>query len=136
MFAPDPREGFAMTRSTGLSVLPPEDQIQAGKDAPAETTWQSAECLCGLRLAERVERAVRATGYPSLRTIEVAACERLVILRGRVPSYYMKQMAQATAVAVPGVCEVRNDLDVVAPAPPTIGMLHATAIPQGHRSVR
>jgi osmotically-inducible protein OsmY len=125
-----------MTRPAVVSVLRSEDKSHAAKDAPAETGSHSTECLGDLRLAERVERAVRATGYPSLRAIEVAACERLVILRGRVPSYYMKQMAQATAVAVPGVCELRNDLDVVAPTRPTGGMLHARAIRHGHRSAR
>jgi osmotically-inducible protein OsmY len=67
-------------------------------------------------LAERVERALRATGYPALRTIDVSVRGRLVVLQGRVPSYYMKQMAQAIAMAIPAVQELRNDVDVVSPA--------------------
>jgi osmotically-inducible protein OsmY len=91
-------------------------QAHEAKEALPDTVPRPAESLGDLPLAERVERAVRATGYPSLRAIEVAASQRLIILRGRVPSYYMKQMAQAAAVAVPGVCDLRNDLDVVTPA--------------------
>jgi hypothetical protein len=87
-----------------------------------------------LRLAERVERAVRATGYPPLRAIEVAAYEWLIILRGQVPSFYMKQMAQAAAVAVPRVRELRNDLNVVAAAGRTGAMRRGTALPPGHGS--
>jgi osmotically-inducible protein OsmY len=68
------------------------------------------EDLC---VAERVERALRATGYPPLRAVEVSVCGQLVILRGRVPSYYMKQFAQAAALALPGVRELRNDVEVV-----------------------
>ena len=66
-------------------------------------------------LAENVECALRATGYGSLRGVEVAGHARLVILKGRVPSYYLKQVAQATALAVPGVPQVRNHLEVGRP---------------------
>jgi osmotically-inducible protein OsmY len=65
-----------------------------------------------LRLAERVERALRATGYGPLRGIQVRVQARLVILGGRVPSYYLKQVAQAAALAVPGAHQVRNDVEV------------------------
>ena len=70
---------------------------------------QSQGDLC---LAERVGRALRATGYGPLRGVEVTVHARLVILGGRVPSYYLKQVAQTTALAVPGARHVRNDLDV------------------------
>ena len=59
--------------------------------------------------------ALRATGYGPLRCIEVTVHERLVILAGRAPSYYLKQVAQATALAVPGAHQIRNDLDVGRP---------------------
>ncbi len=68
-----------------------------------------------LRLAERVGRALRATGYGPLRDVEVTARARLVVLRGRVPSYYMKQVAQTIALAVAGAQDVRNHLDVGRP---------------------
>ena len=66
-------------------------------------------------LAENVKRALRATGHGSLRGIEVAGHARLVILKGRVPSYYLKQVAQQTALSVPNVDQVRNDLEVSRP---------------------
>ena len=65
-----------------------------------------------LHLAEGIERALRATGYGALRTIEVAVHARIVRLVGRVPSYYLKQVAQVTALAIPETQQVRNDLDV------------------------
>jgi osmotically-inducible protein OsmY len=68
-----------------------------------------------LRLAERIERALRATGYGTLRAIEVSVNARIVHLAGRVPSYYLKQIAQATALAVPGAHQIHNGLDVVPP---------------------
>jgi osmotically-inducible protein OsmY len=79
---------------------------------PAPPRQRSQEDLC---LAERVERALRATGYGPLRAIEVTVRARLVILGGRVPSYHLKQVAQTAAMAVPGTGQVRNDLDVSRP---------------------
>ncbi len=67
-------------------------------------------------LAERVECALRATGYGVLRTVRVSVNARIVILAGRVSSHYVKQVAQATALAVPGAHQIRNFLDVVRPA--------------------
>jgi osmotically-inducible protein OsmY len=63
-------------------------------------------------LSDRVTRALSATGYLPLRGIEVAIHGRHVTLLGRVPSYFMKQIAQAAALAVAGVEELANDLDV------------------------
>jgi hypothetical protein len=72
--------------------------------------------LKGLRLAERVVRALRATSQPPLRGIGVTICPRLIVLEGRVPSSYLKQVAQATVLSVPGVIRVRNELEVGRPS--------------------
>jgi osmotically-inducible protein OsmY len=66
----------------------------------------------GILLSAEIERALRATGYPALRHVEVATHDWIVFLRGRVPSYYLKQLAQAAVLVVPGVREVRNELNV------------------------
>ena len=47
--------------------------------------------------------------------MEVTTHARLVILSGRVPTYYLKQVAQGTALNVPGARHLRNDLDVTRP---------------------
>jgi osmotically-inducible protein OsmY len=94
-------------------VIVPADQERDPVQAPAALLHQTLE---DLRLAERVEQALlRATGYGVFRGIEVAVQARLVILRGQVPSYYMNQVAQAIALAVPGAHEIRNHLDVSRP---------------------
>jgi osmotically-inducible protein OsmY len=71
---------------------------------------QAPRCLS---LAERVERALRANGYPALRTIEVSVEDRRVVLKGRIPSYYVKQMAQAVTLAVSEVQELSNEVEVI-----------------------
>jgi hypothetical protein len=66
-----------------------------------------------LRRAEQVERALRATGYPTLRHIQATVGGPLVLLRGRVPSYYLKQLAQEAARGVAEGREVRNEIQVI-----------------------
>jgi osmotically-inducible protein OsmY len=100
-----------MVQSAALLILPTREPGGEVRDAAPLL----AQCLEDLRLAEAVERALRATGYGPLRRVEVTVHARLVILAGRVPSYYMKQVAQTTALAVPGTHQIRNDLEVVRP---------------------
>ena len=66
-------------------------------------------------LVLRIEHALRATGYPPLRNLHVLAFEGIAVLGGAVPSYYMKQIAQAAVSGVPGVSDVHNELEVVPP---------------------
>ena len=64
---------------------------------------------------ERVEFALRAAGYRPLGAIEVSVHEGAVQLTGTVPSYYMKQIAQTRAMAVPGVIRIFNEIEVPPP---------------------
>jgi len=97
------------------ATLPTRERPTEEKHAPQATAPLLTQSLEDHRLAERVERALRATGYGALRTVRVAVNARVVILGGRVSSYYLKQLAQATALAIPGAHQIRNDLDVVQP---------------------
>jgi osmotically-inducible protein OsmY len=105
-----------MTQFAAPLIQPARERTDEETDAAQGTTLlppRSQEDLC---LAEHVERALRATGYGPLRGIEVTVRARLVILGGQVPSYYLKQVAQTTALAVPGTRQVRNDLEVSRPS--------------------
>ncbi len=63
-------------------------------------------------LADAVRRALDGTGHAWLRLVTVTTEGGCVVLRGRVPSYYLKQLAQVTALAVPGVGVLKNELRV------------------------
>jgi osmotically-inducible protein OsmY len=84
-----------------------------------------SQSLEDLRLAERIACALRATGYSVLRDIDVFVNARTVHLVGRVPSYHLKQIAQATALAIPGTHQIHNDVDVI----PQGGLQYATTKP-------
>jgi BON domain len=91
---------------------PAGEQRREDEDATAALPALSPE---DLRLAERVERALSETGHGALRTVSVSVNAGIVILGGRVASYYLKQVAQTAVLAVPGAHQIRNSVDVVRP---------------------
>ena len=97
------------------AMLAPREHPTKEKHAPEATTPLLTQSLEDQNLAERVERALRTRGYWALHAVRVSVRARVVFLEGRVSSYYLKQLAQATALAVPGAHQIRNDLDVVQP---------------------
>lgn len=64
------------------------------------------------RLAERISRALQSTGRRALLEIEITVQARIVVLRGQVSSYYLKQVAQEIAMTVRGIRQIHNYLDV------------------------
>ena len=63
---------------------------------PAEQAERAAPPL-----ADAIRGALDKTGHGWLRLVGVSVEGGCVVLRGRVPSFYLKQMAQVTAMAVP-----------------------------------
>jgi osmotically-inducible protein OsmY len=104
-----------MTGSAAPLLFPLRERTGEEKDGVRGMALLLLQSPDDLRLSERVGRALRATGYGPLRGVEVTVRARLVILGGRVPSFYLKQVAQTTALAVPGAQQVRNELAVGRP---------------------
>jgi osmotically-inducible protein OsmY len=98
-----------MAKAAAILVLPRREPAHID----LETVPLLAESLDDLRLAERVERALHASAYAALRGVRITVHARAVILAGRVPSYYLKQVAQTLALAVPGILQIQNGLEVV-----------------------
>ncbi len=67
-------------------------------------------------LAEAVRARLHQCGYLALREIAIDTTGREVVLRGRVSSFYLKQVAQAQAGAVEGVRLVVNQIEVDKPS--------------------
>jgi len=66
----------------------------------------------GCELAARVDQALQSRGYMYLRRVAVSVDKGIVVLRGCVPSYYLKLLAQETAMRIPGVRGLANELNV------------------------
>jgi hypothetical protein len=84
-------------------------------EAPRPTSPAANITPPGQRLAERVDQALRATGYPQLRYVEILVRDGVVTLRGHVPSFYLKLIAQESTGTVPGIQDLANELEVVKP---------------------
>ena len=66
-------------------------------------------------IAELAQQALRRSSYFELRNVSCEFSGGVLILRGRVPTYHLKQLAQASVADVPGVVEVHNRVEVVMP---------------------
>ena len=105
-----------MPQSATLQVLPTGKHPDEEKDAHQTTASLLTQNVEDLRLAARIGHALHASGYGVLRDIEVFVNARIVYLVGRVPSNYLKQMAQVTALAIPGTHQIHNALHVIPPS--------------------
>jgi hypothetical protein len=56
---------------------------------------------------------LRQTPYAALRGVSCECHAGQLILRGRLPSFFLKQMAQSAVARVPGVERVVNHIEVV-----------------------
>jgi hypothetical protein len=65
-------------------------------------------------IAERAQAKLRDSSYFELRDVCCDFSSGVLTLRGRVPSYHLKQLAQVNVAKLPGVVEVDNCVEVVA----------------------
>lgn len=63
--------------------------------------------------ADLAERALRNSPYLALRKITCACQNDVMTLRGCLPTYYLKQVAQAVVAQVDGVRQIVNEIEVV-----------------------
>ena len=64
-------------------------------------------------LGGRAEARLRSNSYLALKNISCEARGRLLILRGCLPSYYLKQVAQAVVAQIDGVERIDNLIEVL-----------------------
>jgi len=69
-------------------------------------------------LGLEAERRLRGSGYLALRDVVCEAQAGIVRLRGRLASYYLKQVAQALVADIDGVRGVVNLIEITAPPRP------------------
>jgi len=63
-----------------------------------------------------VEDLLRRSGYLALRDVSCVALGDVLYLRGRLPSYYLKQVAQEVAASAAGARRLINFIEVSASA--------------------
>jgi osmotically-inducible protein OsmY len=63
--------------------------------------------------ADLAERELRGSPYLALRNVTCDGRDGVLTLRGCLPTYYLKQVAQAVVARVEGVRLIVNEIDVV-----------------------
>src|SRR5262245_33857810 len=66
-------------------------------------------------VAEGAEHRLRSNSYLALKNVSCAFREGVLTLRGCLPSYFLKQMAQTAVNRLEGVQRIVNEIQVVAP---------------------
>jgi hypothetical protein len=62
------------------------------------------------------ERCLRSSPYPALKHVSCEWLDGVLVLRGCLPSYYLKQLAQEAVASLEGVGRIDNQTQVVPPA--------------------
>ena len=69
-----------------------------------------------LGVAGWAEVRLHGNGYRVLKNIACDYRDGVLTLRGRLPSYYLKQVAQETVARIAGVQRIDNQIEVLASA--------------------
>src|SRR3954447_10141027 len=70
------------------------------------------------RILEGAENCLRSNAYLALKNVTCDYHEGVLTLRGCLPTYYLKQVAQSVVAHVEGVQRIVNEIEVVTTAPP------------------
>jgi osmotically-inducible protein OsmY len=65
---------------------------------------------------ELAERRLRGNPYLALKNVSCDSLDGMLILRGCVPSYYLKQIAQQAVASLEGVERIDNQIEVISPS--------------------
>jgi hypothetical protein len=66
-------------------------------------------------------QALRQSPFPALRKLSLEETDAVVVINGKVPSYYLKQLAQETVMPVLGPRRLSNQVAVVREIVPALG---------------
>jgi BON domain len=78
---------------------------------------QEPALSCDDELAQRVRMYLVHAGHRPVQVVDVEAHNGVVTLRGRVPSYYIRQLAISCAQRVAGVRAVNDQIKAALPKP-------------------
>jgi hypothetical protein len=106
-------------RTAGLSPFRPrkEGAMPALNRAGAEPATPARTPPPGL--PELAEGRLRGKPYLALRNLSCDCRGGVLVLRGRLPTYYLKQVAQEAVARLEGVERIDNQIQVVTPANPS-----------------
>lgn len=97
---------MSATRTGSIQERQQVPSIRVHGQVPVATSSTTAD-LARSRLYD--------SGWHGLKQVSCEEHEGAVVLRGRVPTFYLKQLAQVLAAQAPGVEELINRIEVASP---------------------
>jgi osmotically-inducible protein OsmY len=88
---------------------------------PPRTSAMASPAPLARNVAERAESRLRAHSYLALQNVSCEYREGVLTLRGHLPTYYLKQVAQAAVGQLEGVQRVVNEIEVTPPVRRFVG---------------
>jgi osmotically-inducible protein OsmY len=95
-------------RSGALFAIP----VSHGREGDGTTGGSDSTPRDPREIAAAIERRLRCSSYFALREIGCVCREGVVTLQGRLPTYYLKQVALAIADEVAGGLAIQNRIEV------------------------
>jgi len=80
------------------------------------TVLPAAHVSLASSVLDRVQRVLAESSYSYLRRVSCAYDDGVLTLRGRMPTFYMKQTLQVLVAKVEGVKQIVNLVEVANPA--------------------
>jgi hypothetical protein len=100
-----PLPGFKLRRLSTISLSTTEDSLpMLALPAP-----QSSRC----RVSEKARELLRSSPHAAVRGVACAFHDGQLILRGKLRTFFHKQIAQEAVSRLEGVCQVVNQIEVV-----------------------
>jgi hypothetical protein len=95
------------------TAIPAGRTIQVNAMSPAHGSVSTGRSAAFDRdLAAQAEGRLRTSGHPALQCLVCECRARILVLRGRVSSYYLKQLAQELVRRIDGTEAIVNLVDV------------------------
>ena len=75
-------------------------------------TSREADEPSNVSAADKVREVLRQSPYQSIRQLSLDYHEGILVIRGSLPSFYLKQLVQTLAQQVDGIEEIVNRVEV------------------------
>ena len=82
-------------------------------DSPRFVNERTSPVFAPLEARQSAEDRLRRSEYLELRNVSCDVQDGVLTLRGRVPSYHLKQLAQSLLGELAGIFRLNNQLEVV-----------------------
>ncbi len=96
-----------MIPRSGEGATSPGTVLDLRERIPKNHLWRPSG------VAEAAERCLRRSSYLAVRAVSCEYHRGVLVLRGRLSTYYQKQLAQEAVAGIEGVSQVVNEIEVI-----------------------